>query len=136
MKSSQVTLLSDCLNISGEYYTVSSGFISRVHGEIRLKYKDLLTVEFVKHRSKKLMYAALFLGAILAFVSKLNKVIPITLFITILTIIVCAAGITYLVSRQRFVEITSMCGTYRVAVGREDSEMENVVMRLKKQIFK
>ena len=137
MESSQVKLLSDRISISGEYFTVSSGFISKANGEIQLKYKDLLTVELVKRRSKKLMYVALFMGSILVFAVKfkLDAVIPMA-YLIILTLIVCAAGIMYLVSVQRFVEITSMCGTYRIPVGREDFEMENVVMLLNKQIFK
>jgi len=59
MDNKILMLLDNCVNISGEYYTVSNGFITKTYGELQIPYKDFLTVEFVKQRSKKMLYTML-----------------------------------------------------------------------------
>jgi len=54
--------------------------------------------------------------------------------IMILTAIVCVFCIIYLFSRRRFIEITSMRGTYRVVVQRGDRELPRIVSQLQARI--
>ena len=129
-----LTLLDDYAIIKGEYYTVSNGFISKTYGELQLKYGDLLTVEFTKHRSKKMLYAMLLPTGIMVLLLNLDGFLSTTIA-ALLAVFVCVMGILYLLSVRRFVEITSMRGTYRIAVKRDDSEVEITVTQLQRRIF-
>ena len=129
-----LTLLDEYATIKGEYYTVSNGFISKAYGELQLKYGDLLTVEFTKHRSKKMLYAMLIPTGIIVLVFNLESFLSIVAT-ALLAILVCVMGILYFLSVRRFVEVTSMRGTYRIAVERDDSEIESVVTQLQRRIF-
>ena len=137
-KSAQVSLLPDCVNIGGEYYTVSSGFVSQKQGQIQLKYKDLLSAELVKQRSKKTLYAALLPGAILVFVFGLGDIAYMALLMPLLIVAalaMCALGVGHMLSAQHFLEITSMQGTFRIAVEQQDSSMERLVAQLRERIY-
>ena len=178
MENRTLTLTADGMQIQGEHYTVSNGFLSKASGTVRLKRSDLLSVEFVKRRSKKGMYTVLLIGSILVsmlslvranvtkslqdtfnvgsiqdayntaqeiyetaqsvqengwfdtFVSPEAKI-----FLTVLIVIialVCLVGAGYLFSGKCFVELTSMHGTYRVAVQRRDTEIKNMVAQLRR----
>jgi len=133
MKNKKLTLLGEFVNISGEYFTVSNGFVTKAHGEIQIKYSDILAVELVKHRSKKVMYVTLFLGGILLLLSSFDSILPAIMF-AILAVLICIAGVVYLFTARHFVEFTTMRGTYRIAVDREDMEMENTVANIQKRI--
>jgi hypothetical protein len=61
-------LSADSVSIQGRYFTVSNGFMTKAEGVVQLRKKDLLSVEIVKHRSKKAMFAVLILGSILIFI--------------------------------------------------------------------
>jgi hypothetical protein len=65
MDSNPLTLTHDNVIISGKHYTVSNGFLSKADGEVRLKRSDIVSVNWVKRRSKRGMYAVLILGSIL-----------------------------------------------------------------------
>ena len=134
MDNRQLVLLSDCVKICGEHYTVSNGFATKVFGEIQVRYSDLLTVELVRQRSKKMMYVVLLLGGVLLFMQSLDIIIATATMIA-LTALIIIIGAFYLVSKRQFVELTSMSGIYRIAVEREDSEIKNVVAQLQSRIF-
>lgn len=68
MDNSLLSLSSDSVKIKGVHYTVSNDFLKKADGEVQLHYKDLLSVELVKRRSKRAMYITLFLGSILVFI--------------------------------------------------------------------
>lgn len=68
MKNTTLTLSSDGVKIQGSYYTVSNGFTSKQDGSISIPYKDLLSVDYVKRRSKRIMYIVLLLGSLLILV--------------------------------------------------------------------
>jgi len=122
-----------CLNIHGEYYTVSNGFISKACGEIQINYSDLLSVEIVKKRSKKIMYTMLFPAGVLAFAWNFESILSV-IVIAFLAVITCFIGAIYLFYVRQFVEITSMKGTYRIAVEHKDFEIKSVVADIQKQI--
>jgi|GEM_PF-898586 len=170
MENNSLTLLSEGVKIQGRYYTVSNGFISKADGSVIIPYRDLLSVDYVKRRSKRIMYIVLVLGFLLMLVlsgvrSRLERTIEtldiktvqstyktlenigntikkgdagqfyetaktVVTGIIILTSIVCLFCLIYLFSRRRFVEITSMRGTYRVVVQRGDKEIANIVSQL------
>ncbi|MFY9174156.1 MAG: hypothetical protein WAO24_02250 [Peptococcia bacterium] len=174
MKNTTLTLSSDGVKIQGSYYTVSNGFTSKQDGSISIPYKDLLSVDYVKRRSKRIMYIVLLLGSLLILVlsgvrtnigrtiesldfkslqstyitaQKINDAVQnsnssdfyktlkvIVTGIIILTAIVCVFCIIYLFSRRKFIEITSMRGTYRVAVQGGDMELPHVVSQLQARI--
>jgi len=169
-----LTLLSDGVKIQGRYYTVSNGFISKEDGSVLIPYKDLLSVDYVKRRSKRIMYIVLVLGFLLMLVlsgvrSRLERTIEtlniedlqstykildnisnsiqrgdagqfyekakaVVTGIIILASIVCLFCLIYLFSARRFVEITSMRGTYRIVVHRGDKEFANIVSQLQMRI--
>jgi len=170
MENDTLTLLSDSVKIQGRYYSVSNGFISKVDGSVLIPYKDLLSVEYVKRRSKRVMYIVLILGFLLMLVlsgvrTRLERTIEtldikniqstyktlenigntiknddtgefyktakaVVTGIIILTSIVCLFGLIYLFSMRKFIEITSMRGTYRVVVERGNKELAHVVSQL------
>lgn len=171
MNNVSIVLSPDYVTIKGKYYTVSNGFISKAEGLVSLNYRDLLSVEVVKRRSKKIMYGVLLLGSILIFSLSIvrgnierqiksldfssiksagntlqtmnytiqqgqgselykNAKVAVTAII-ILVAIVCVACIVYLFSGRKFLEITSMGGTYRVRVRRGDMSMRNTILQLK-----
>jgi hypothetical protein len=68
MESKSLVLSADSVTIQGKHFTVSNGFLTKADGTVQLKKKDLLSVDIVKRRSKKGMYAVLILGSILIFV--------------------------------------------------------------------
>jgi hypothetical protein len=68
MNKKQLELSADGVSIHGKYYTVSNGFLSETEGTLQLPYRDLLSVELVKRRSKKAMFAVLLLGCVLIFI--------------------------------------------------------------------
>ncbi|MCL2197607.1 MAG: hypothetical protein FWB80_01670 [Defluviitaleaceae bacterium] len=96
-----------------------------------LLYSDILAVEIIKRRSKKVMYVALFLCGILTFAYNAN--VP-TAILTVFAIIISAFAFMYLLSTQHFVEITSMQGTYRIAVDGNDSQVKNTVAELQNML--
>ena len=128
-------LLDECVNIQGGYYTVSNGFVIKMHGTVQLQYKDMLAVEFVMYHSKKILYAMLLSMGIITFVLNLKNFLSIITAV-LLVIIVCVMGILYLLSLRQFVEITTMYGTYRVAIKQRDFEIENIVAQLQRRIIK
>ena len=173
MENSTLILSGDGVKIQGRYYTVSNGFLSKQDGTVTIPYKDLLSADYVKRCSKRIMYIVLLLGSLLLLVlsgvrtsiggkidsieiSSLqsayktaqdvtekirdssgdlyNTLKAIVTGIMILTAIVCVFCIIYLFSRRRFIEITSMRGTYRVVVQRGDRELPRIVSQLQARI--
>ncbi|MCL1842971.1 MAG: hypothetical protein FWF79_04100 [Defluviitaleaceae bacterium] len=130
----KIKLLETSVSIQGEYFTVNSGFISKVHGKLQLYYKDLIAVELVKRRSKKLMYVVLFLSGILMFLLNFQNIFSVAL-IFVFVILICAIGVIYFLSIRQFLEITSMKGTYRIAVKYEESEVKNITRKLQCHTF-
>lgn len=174
MDNTSLTLTSEGVKVQGRYYTVSNGFTSKQDGSVLIPYRDLLSVDYVKRRSKKVMYIVLVLGSLLILAlsgvrssigrkiesldfssmqsayktaQNINDAIKsnnngdfyntlkiIVTVIIVLTSIVCILCIIYLFSGHRFVEITSMRGTYRVAVQRGDKELSHAVSQLQARI--
>ncbi|MCL1997146.1 MAG: hypothetical protein FWG65_00070 [Turicibacter sp.] len=132
MITTKLTLLDSCITIQGEYYVVSNGFISKAYGKNSLYYKDILAVEIITQRSKKAMYVMLFPTGIMVLLLSLEIFL---LAIIALAVIICVTGLIYLFSARRFVEITSMRGTYRIAMDNGDLELENTVERLQRRMF-
>ena len=126
-------LSDDSVQIQGEYYTVSNGFVIKMQGTIQLRYKDLLEVEFVMHRSKKLLYAMLIPAGIVTIVMNLGYFM-LTIAIPLFVILMGVAGALYLFSARRYIEFTTMRGTYRIADWRGDSDIENTVAQLQRRI--
>jgi hypothetical protein len=119
--------------ISGKYFTVSNGFFTRAHGEVKLHYADLLSVRFVRLRNKRLFYGMLLGGGVFVFVEQLAEFwTPATLSIPIIAI--CTFGALYLFSARRYVEITSMKGTFLVPLPPEDTELPAIATKLQKHI--
>ena len=133
MGNHQLTLHPTHIKITGQHYTVSNGFAAKAHNEVTLPYSDILTVELVKRRSKKMMYVILILGAVLIFALDFDGIAP--AFVIALTTIICAIGVVLLFSNRQYVEITSMRGTYRIAVSRGDAEAMGIVEQLQARIF-
>jgi len=133
VSNKQVTLSGDCITIHGEHYTVSNGFVTKAYGEVNLRYRDLLAVEFVKHRSKKMLYAMMLPGGILVFSLNMDNILLVPI-LAVLTIIVCIMGIAYVFSSRQYVEFTTMRGTYRILVTSGNSEMERTVINLQKRM--
>ena len=67
MDNTNLSLNADGVTIQGEHYTVSNGFLSKANGRVHILFKDLLSAEIVKRRSKKAMYVTLIIGCILIF---------------------------------------------------------------------
>jgi cytochrome c-type biogenesis protein CcmH/NrfG len=179
MDSKILTLSADGVTIHGKYYTVSNGFVTKANGMCHLRYRDLLSVELVKRRSKKAMYAVLLSACVLmsvlmavranigtsargalkiasaqnvqeaynavkelqetlqyegygTYAAKAAKVV-----LTVLIVLVAIVGITgalYLFSGRRMVELTTMRGTYRVAVKRGNHEIKNLIAQLQSRL--
>jgi len=129
-----LTLLRDCLNIQGEHYTVSNGFVKKVYGDVQLQYKDMLAVELVRQRSKKMMYTMLLPAGILVFAFDLESFVSM-IIVAVLAIIICVMGLMHLFSVRQYVEFTSMKGTYRIAIERNDFEIESIITQLQKRII-
>jgi succinate dehydrogenase hydrophobic anchor subunit len=68
MENTTITLSGDSVKIQGKYYTVSNGFLSKQDGTVTIPYKDLLSADYVKRRSKRIMYIVLLLGSLLILV--------------------------------------------------------------------
>lgn len=68
MENTTITLSGDSVKIQGKYYTVSNGFLSKQDGTVTIPYKDLLSADYVKRRSKRIMYIVLLLGSLLLLV--------------------------------------------------------------------
>ena len=79
------------------------------------------------------MYIGLLIGGVLSLASSIPGMPDAPLIPLVVT--VCAAGAAYLLSGRLFVELTSMHGTYRIAVQHGDSEIENAIARLRNRIF-
>ena len=122
------------LTLAPPYFTLSNGFQTPAHTPITLPYTDLLTVEHVTRRSKKLLYAALTLGGVLVLAMDFDSILSIFL-LTGLAVLVCIAGAVYWLSARTYIEITSMQGTFRIPVDREDKNAEVIVAGLRLQIF-
>mgnify|MGYP000899226806 CR=1 FL=1 len=173
MENTTLTLSGDSVKIQGRYYTVSNGFTSKQDGSVSIPYRDLLSVDYVKRRSKRVMYIVFVLGSLLilalsgvrtGIVRKIESLDftsvqsayktaqnisdtirntggdlykalkAIVTGIIVLTSIVCIFCIIYIFSGRRFVEITSMRGTYRVVVQRGDKELLNAVSQLQARL--
>ena len=68
MENSTLILSGDSVKIQGRYYTVSNGFLSKQDGTVTIPYKDLLSADYVKRCSKRIMYIVLLLGSLLLLV--------------------------------------------------------------------
>lgn len=176
MENTTLTISSDGVKVQGRYYTVSNGFTSKQDGSVSIAIKDLLSVDYVKRRSKRIMYIVLVLGSLLIFalsgvrtsiertiesldfksiqttyktVQNVNDAIQnsnssdfykslkiIVTGIIVLTSVVCIFCVIYLFSRRRFVEITTMQGTYRIIVQHGDKELHRVVSQLQARILR
>lgn len=175
MKNTKLVLSGDSVQIQGKYYTVSNGFLSKQDGTVTIPYRDLLSVDYVKRRSKRIMYIVLLLVSLLILVlsgvrsgigrkidsldfSSLqsayktaqdvgekirdtgsdlyNTLQTVVTAIMILTAAVCVFCIIYLISGRRFIEITSMRGTYHIVVKHGDRELPRIVSELQARIAK
>jgi hypothetical protein len=139
MNSQSLLLMTDSIIIKGQHYKVSNGFLSKENGEKKLNIKDIISADWVKRRSKKAMYAVLLLGSVLlAFVSRFGSWYKDEDLLAIavgLAVIICTAIVIYLFSVRRFAEITTMRGTYRVAVNRGDEgAVKAIVAQLRSRI--
>ena len=110
-----------------------NGFVTKAHGEVPIKYNDILAIELVKRRSKRVMYVTLFFGGILLIVSSFDSILSMIAF-SLLAVLICIAGVVYLFTARHFVEFTTMRGTYRMAVDREDTEIEGIIFNIQKRI--
>jgi hypothetical protein len=137
----------DYVCISGEYYTVSNGYLTKNTGEVYLPINTILSAECVRRRSKESLYIMLLiLGGGLA-VSGLIYWVYNTFFLMIfgltftmigLVVVVIFAvsipsvifGIKYFFSYQSFVEFTTLNGIYRAKVPHGDTQMENLIKKL------
>lgn len=178
MDSRILALSADGVTIHGKYYTVSNGFVTKAYGTRHLRYRDLLSVELVKRRSKKAMYAVLLLACVLmsvlmavranigtsargvlkiagtqnvqeaySAVNELHEMIQhedygaftkaAKVVLTVLIVLIAMVGITgalYLFSGRWTVELTTMQGTYRVAVKRGNHEIKNLIAQLQSRL--
>jgi hypothetical protein len=128
-----LTLQASTFTISGNYLTISNGFTTRTYGDVQLRYADLLAVELVTRRSKRLFYAMLIVGGVFMLIERLADFLP-PAFLAIPIIIVCAIGAAYLFSARQYIEITSMKGTYLIPVLPNDKEMPAIVTALQQRI--
>jgi len=138
MNSPSLSLSADCVCISGEHYTISNGYASKANGNVRLPFDSILAVEYVKRRSKKMLYVMLLImGIALTIISIISNMYDSTeLFVIIFVAFSVPAtivGIAYFFSGRRYVELTTMQGTYRVAITHESTEIERVVEQLQKR---
>jgi len=65
MNGKPLVLTAEGVLIQGKHYTVSNGFIRSAKGPRHLRYRDLLSAEIVRRRSKRAMYAVLLTACIL-----------------------------------------------------------------------
>jgi len=130
----QLKLSDGYVAIRGEHYVVSNGFATKTHGEVRLWLNELLSIELIRHRSKKAMYVMLLPTGILAFTLNFDSTLSMipTIF---LAVIICIVGLVYLLSARQFVEFTTMQGTYRIAVEHSDTEIEDSVTQMQQRII-
>jgi hypothetical protein len=126
------SLFNDRLTIQGEHYIVSNGFVSKQSGDVTLRYNDLLSVEIVKRRSKRVMYAMLLCAGLLLLIMNV-EFIPRAVY-AVPAVLSCLFGAFYAFSVRQYVEITSMKGTYRIAAQRGDTEIESIVNQLQRCI--
>jgi len=162
INSAALSFSADFVHIRGEYYTVSNGFMSKAKGEVELPVSSILSVESVKRRSKKIMYAVLLImGVAIALIYPtiiaynyvtglidgsfwdLNYMFigrhahafaMLAIVFMFASIPATIVGLVYFFNGRHFVELTTMRGTYRVAVPRGDVQMESVVKQLQQQI--
>jgi len=131
MADAQFAFMPDYLAISGEYSTISNGFATKLHSEMQLKYADVLAVDLKHYRSKSLLYATLGIGGIMALSTSYFGGLLIALFV----VPTCAFGIAYFLSARQYIEITSMRGTYRIAVQRGDERTLEAVRHLQERMI-
>jgi len=67
MEKGSLTLTGNGVEIQGRYYTVSNGFTSKKEGPVSIPYGKILAVDYVKRRSKRIMYIILVFGLLLIF---------------------------------------------------------------------
>lgn len=65
MNNKPIVLTAEGVLIQGKYYTVSNGFVRGAKGPRHLRYRDMLSAELVRRRSKRTMYAVLLAACIL-----------------------------------------------------------------------
>jgi len=126
-------LTNDSIYITGEYNTVSNGFVTQGNGEVCLPLKELLAVELVKRRSKRLLYAVMVPAAVAAVALGVGETAGYAV-VGACAVVVFALGLVYMASLRMFVEVTSMMGTYLVPVEGDVRKAEGVVGDIRKRM--
>ncbi|MCL2603219.1 MAG: hypothetical protein FWD90_01925 [Defluviitaleaceae bacterium] len=129
----KIELFDRCFIIKEGHFTVNNGFITKSTGEAVVNYGDVLAVEFVKRRSKKVMYMSLICCGLMVLGMDYYKHLPTTIPIAVVAVvgILC---FTFLFSVRRFLEITTMKGIFRVPISKHDDSIKTLVLQLRKHI--
>jgi hypothetical protein len=127
------TLSADGAVIHGEHFTVSNGFTKRVHDGVQLRYADLLAIEIVTRRPKRLFYALLLSASAFVIMEKLVDDFSTTHFVMV-GLVICALVIVYAFSARKYAEITTMQGIYLIPIKRGDMEIQSAVSQLQGRI--
>ena len=60
-----ITLTAAGITVDGQYFTLVNGYQSGRQGQLHIEYKDLLAVERVRRRSKKMMFLFVGVGSLI-----------------------------------------------------------------------
>jgi hypothetical protein len=113
------------ISIDGKYYAVVGGYQSAKRGNFFIEYKDLLAIDFVRRRSKRIFFAFIFIGALWRVAPPVfNTLIRLVglfggteWYLAVLTIIVSLTSVCMLAllfSRRAYIEFTFIGGIVRI----------------------
>ena len=152
--NSFISLLPDCVQISGEFFTVANGYTKKVNDIVYLPFGDLLKAEIVKRRNKRFLYMSLLIMGIsvviitpflyiLGYVFTggfwhtlfymdfygdyiFGIILPIIVVVFLaFSVLAVPIFIIYLLTGKTYVELTTMKGIFRVEMGINDTETLN-----------
>lgn len=114
-----ITLVPDGININGKYFSVVSGYQSTHNGQVYIAYADLLAVDYICSRSKKILLAFVLVGSLVSVAVANIGILRLTgssVFMGI--VLLCLACLlAFVFSNQAYIEFTYIGGVVRVPCG-------------------
>ena len=120
-----ISLSANGIAIDGQYYTVVNGYQSVKHGQFYIEYKNILSVAYVRRRSKNMFFMFILFASLLVTMLFLPKLVVnvVNLFTNEEIISTVIQGLTALcgiilailaLSKRAYIEFTFIGGVIRV----------------------
>ena len=128
MMMNNITLTADGIIIGAPYYAIVNGYSYAKQEQFYIEYKNILTVDRVRRRSKKIFFSFILLGSLLTLVipaifrwlraaQQLNIVESAPNIIGGIAVLCAVCLIALLFSNRTYVQFTFIGGTIRVPCG-------------------